>query len=183
MYTVAAFPQPRYAEMLPSDSAKTHCRDAIRRVASLCGVLSTEQLESLGPIFAFIVWVAARSLIILWTTGYEGSQQVRPADLETLLSVLRQMTSIWPCAGRYVEIIEVALDSWQTTGGGSVLQIFNDTRRTSYGLLLQLGHSAKSQNVPDMDLSEFFDLGFLGEGTSALFAGSFDFGFSSDWLL
>jgi hypothetical protein len=183
MYTVAAFPQPRYADMLPSDSAKRHCRNAARRVASLCSPLTAAHLNSLGPVFAFIAWVAARSLIILWTTGYEGSQQTMPADLEMLLNVMRQMTPTWPCAGRYVDIIQVVLDSWQVDGNNSTLQIFNDTRRTSYGLLLRLGPAAKSQILPDMGLSEFFDVGFLEEGNPAPFAGTFDFGYTSDWLL
>lgn len=187
MYTVAAFPQPRYAEMLPSDSAKTQCRNAVRRVATLCSPLSSTQLRSLGPVFAFIVWVAARSLMILWTTGHEGNLQTKPPDLESLLNVLRQMAPTWPCAGRYVNIIEIVLDSWQSEGGGRNLQIFNDTRRTSYGLLLHLGQSVEFQNLPNMDLSEFFDIGFLEEGNPASFAAPFaepfDVGFTSDWLL
>jgi hypothetical protein len=183
MYTVAAFPQPRYAEMLPSESAKLQCRDAIRRVASLCSTLAPAQVSRLGPTFAFIVWVAARSLIILWTTGYEGSQQMKPADLESLLGVLRQMAPLWPCAGRYLEIIDVVIDSWHTDGGVNTLHIFNDTRRTSYSLLLQLGQSAEFQHLPDMNLSEFFDIRFLEEGNPAPFAGTLDFGYTSDWLL
>jgi hypothetical protein len=183
MYTVAAFPQPRYAEMLPSDSAKSHCRAAVRRVSLLAGGLTPSQLNSSGPMLAFIAWVAARSLIILWTTGHEGSKQTRPPDLEVLLNVLQQMAPIWPCAGRYVEIIQVALESWQTAGDGSHLQIFNDTRRTSYGLLLHLGQSTKSHSLPDMDLSEFFDMGFLEEGNSAPFTNIIGTGFTSDWLL
>lgn len=183
MYTVAAFPQPRYANMLPSDSAKTHCREAVRQVASLARPLNASELNCLGPMFAFTVWVAARSLVILWTTGYEGSYQTKPADLELLMNVLRQMTAHWPCAGRYVDIIQFTLDSWQSAGGNTTLQIFNDTRRTSYGLLLRLGQPARTQNMADMDISDFFDMGFLEEGNPPHPTDTFGFGFASDWLL
>ena len=183
MYTVAAFPQPRYVNMLPSESAKARCREAVRNIAALCQPLAVSETNSLGPMFAFIVWVAARSLVILWTTGHEGAYETKPADLELLMNVLHQMTPIWPGAGHYLDIIQHTLDSWQTTGGSTVLQIFNDTRRTSYGLMLQLGQSARARKLADLDLNEFFDMGFLEEGNPGKSTDAYGFGFTSDWLL
>ena len=108
-------------------------------MASLAGSLQPFELDKLNPMFAFVVWVAARSLIILWTTGYETAYGSMPTDLEPLLNVLRQMSSRWLCAQRYADLLQLILDTKNNPGGPTGLEIFNDTRRTSYGLQNVLG--------------------------------------------
>lgn len=121
--------------------------------------------------------------MILWTNGYEGQQQSIPTDLELLMGKLRQMSTHWLCAGRYVEIIQFALDSRNVPGGHSTLEIFNDTRRTSYGLLHRLGPLASRQNLGNLNMSDFLDITFLEEGDSSWNIDPARAGFTADWLL
>ncbi|KAK5039178.1 hypothetical protein LTR13_003434 [Exophiala sideris] len=139
MYTVAAFPSTTSNYLRPSSSARGRCRQSIRAVVSLARSLQPQELDQLNPMFAFVVWVAARSLIILWTTGYETTYESVPADLEPLLNILRQMAIRWPCAQRYTDIIQLILDTKNNPDGPTGMDIFNDTRRTSYGLQSLLG--------------------------------------------
>ncbi|KIW14899.1 hypothetical protein PV08_07684 [Exophiala spinifera] len=167
MYTVAAFPSTTSPYLKPSASARGRCRQAIRTVASLASSLQPQEFDRLNPMFAFVVWVAARSLIILWTTGYENTFGSMPVDLEPLLSVLRQMSTRWMCAQRYADIIQLILDTKNNPGGPTGLEIFNDTRRTSYGLQNLLGtlvaHRAPESfsnsfdflDMPLLDLGDF----------------------------
>lgn len=139
MYTVAAFPSTNSPYLTPSLSARGRLRQAIRSVALLASSLQPHQINHLGPLFAFIVWVAARGLIILWTTGYEQTYGSQPVDLDALTRALRELSSLWPCAQSYADIIQLILDTKNSPGGPISLEIFNDTRRTSYGLKNLLG--------------------------------------------
>lgn len=181
IYTIASFPPARTPELVPSGSAKRHCREAVRRVIALVSPLNPQNLQKLGPEFAFVLWVAARSLVILWTSGYESPQQSVPAELDLLLSTLRQMSTYWPCAGRYVEILQLAMDSRNVPGGNTILQIFNDTRRTSYGLLHRLGPHV---GVADPNMSDFLDMAFLEEGELSwnMTADPMRNGLTADWI-
>lgn len=89
--------------------------------------------------FAFIVWVAARSLTLLWTTGCEDNTGPMPIDLESLLSTLQQLVIYWPSAQRYSDLIELILDAKNGGNSNEGLAIFNDTGHTSYGLQIRLG--------------------------------------------
>ncbi|KAH0846858.1 hypothetical protein FOPE_12627 [Fonsecaea pedrosoi] len=118
--------------------------------------------------FAFVVWVAARSLIILWTTGYETTYETIPTDLDPLVNVLRQMGFRWPCAQRYADIIQLILDTKNDPNGSAGIGIFNDTRRTSYGLQTLLGSLIapptqeafpNSFDFLDMSFPDFSDVG------------------------
>jgi hypothetical protein len=164
MYTVASSPSTKSSYLRPSSSAPARCRQAIRDVASLTACVLPQELNQLGPIFAFVVWVAARSLVILWTKGYENTYGSMPSDLEPLLSTLRQLSVWWPCAQRYNDIIQLILDTKNNPGGPTGLEIFNDTRRTVYGLQNRLGTLAgrpvaevyaHSLDFLDMDLEDF----------------------------
>lgn len=164
MYTVASSPSTKSPYLRPSPSAPARCRQAIRDVASLTTCVPIHELNKLGPIFAFVVWVAARSLVILWTKGYENTYGSMPADLEPLLNALRQLSIWWPCAQRYNDIIQLILDTKNNPGGPTGLDIFSDTRRTVYGLQSRLGNLAgrrvaevysHSLDFLDMDLDEF----------------------------
>lgn len=165
MYTVAAFPSTTSPYLKPSSSARGRCRQAIRDVASLTSPLQPHELDQLGPIFAFVVWVAARSLIIMWTTGYENTYGSLPTDLEPLLSGLRQMATRWPCAQRYADTIQLILDTKNSPGGPMGLDIFNDTRRTAYGLQNRLGTLAGPRAADLYSQSfDFLDMPILDLG-------------------
>ncbi|KAL7943892.1 fungal-specific transcription factor domain-containing protein [Trichoderma barbatum] len=162
MYTVAAFPSTSSPYLRPSPSARARCRQAVRDIASLASSIQPHELEQLGPMFAFVIWVAARSLIILWTTGHENTYGTMPTDLEPLLSSLRQLSTPWPCAQRYSDLIQLILDTKNNPGGPTGLEVFNDTRRTAYGLQNRLGILAGPQ-VPEFDFLEMplLDIGEL----------------------
>lgn len=139
LFTVAAFPSTTSPYLKPSAAARESCRRTIGEIASLTASLKPHELDQLGPMFAFVVWVASRSMLILWTTGYEKSSGSVPADLDILLSALRRLGLYWPCAQRYTNIIQLVLDAKNNAGGPLVLEIFNDTRRTAHGLQDRLG--------------------------------------------
>ncbi|OAG38433.1 hypothetical protein AYO21_07416 [Fonsecaea monophora] len=168
MHTVAAFPSATSTYLRPSPSARGRCRQCIGRVVSLAKSLQPQELDQLNPMFAFVVWVAARSLIILWTTGYETTYETIPTDLDPLVNVLRQMGFRWPCAQRYADIIQLILDTKNDPNGSAGIGIFNDTRRTSYGLQTLLGSLIapptqeafpNSFDFLDMSFPDFSDVG------------------------
>ncbi|KAF7359508.1 Fungal specific transcription factor domain-containing protein isoform 2 [Mycena sanguinolenta] len=159
MYTVAAFPSNTSPYLPPSASARARCRQAVRDAASLASSLQERDLAQLGPMFAFVVWVAARSLIILWTTGYEKTYgSTTPSDLDPLLGCLRILERQWPCAGRYADLIQLILDTKNNPGGPTGLEVFNDTRRTAYGLQVRLGTLA-GERLPEFDFFGHADFG------------------------
>jgi hypothetical protein len=181
MYTIASSPSTKSPYLRPSSSAPARCRQAIRDVASLTTCVQPHEINQLGPIFAFVVWVATRSLVILWTKGYENTYGSIPADLEPLLSALRQLSIRWPCAQRYNDIIQLILDTKNYPGGHTGLEIFNDTRRTVYGLQNHLGRLAgrrvrevysHSLDFLDIDLDEL----------SSPWTGTFGPEMDSEWL-
>ncbi|OAA68014.1 Transcription factor [Niveomyces insectorum RCEF 264] len=160
MYTVAAFPATASPYMRPSPSARSQLRKSVEKVACLAATLQPEQVHQLGPMFAFVVWVAARSLIILWTTGHEVTYgTMMPADLTTLLRSLNQSALYWPCAECYADIIQLILDTKNNPGGPTGIDIFNDTRRTAYGLRSRLGTIASYRFTRDLftTADDFFD--------------------------
>ncbi|KAH8819286.1 fungal-specific transcription factor domain-containing protein [Xylogone sp. PMI_703] len=184
MYTVAAFPSTTSPYLPPSSSARGRCRRAVREVASLTASLQPREISQLGPMFAFVVWVAARSMVILWTTGYENSYGSTPKDLETLMTGLQQLALCWPCAQRYINIIQLILDTKNNPGGPTGLDIFNDTRRTAYGLQSRLG------TVPGHPITEIYSHPFDFLDVSSFdisdlttpWGGTFGSEIESDWL-
>ncbi|KAL6812035.1 fungal-specific transcription factor domain-containing protein [Trichoderma sp. SZMC 28015] len=179
MYTVAAFPSTSSPYLRPSPSARARCRQAVRDIASLASSVPLQKLEQLGPLFAFVVWVAARSLIILWTTGHENTYGSMPTDLEPLLSSLRQLSIPWPCSQRYINLIQLILDTKNNPGGPTGLEIFNDTRRTAYGLQNRLSTLADPQ-VPEFD---FLDMPLLDMNEmSAPWSSTFVADVDGEWL-
>ncbi|ETS81553.1 hypothetical protein PFICI_06555 [Pestalotiopsis fici W106-1] len=169
MYTVAAFPSTTSPYLRPSSVARSRCRQAIRSVTCLTSSLQPHELEKLGPVFAFVVWVAARTLVILWTTGYENANGTTPDDLEPLLGILRHQALIWPCAQRHAEIIQLIVDTRDNPGGPTGIDIFNDTRRTSYGLQKHLGTLAGHPIAVEAfsNSFDFLDIPMLDEGELA----------------
>jgi hypothetical protein len=184
MYTVAAFPSTTSNYLRPSSSARSRCRQSIKVVVALASSLQPQELDRLNPMFAFVVWVASRSLIILWTTGYETNHESTPADLEPLLHVLRQMAARWPCAQRYADIIQLILDTKNNPEGPTGIDVFNDTRRTSYGLQSLLGTLIVSRTQEAFhNAFDFLDLTLPDQtdfGTSRM--GIFGPEHDGDWL-
>ncbi|KAI0107838.1 fungal-specific transcription factor domain-containing protein [Nemania sp. FL0031] len=184
MYTVAAFPSTSSPYMKPSSSGRSRCRESVKNVVSLVTSIQPHELEQLGPMFAFVVWVASRSLVILWTSGYETTYETMPADLKPMMWTLRQMAAYWPCAQRYVDIIQLILDTKNNPGGPIGLEIFNDTRRTAYGLQNRLGKLARNRvNQTPVNSFDFLDIPLLDTGEFSLGrSGSFGFGMVDEWL-
>ncbi|CAK7205976.1 hypothetical protein SEUCBS139899_008759 [Sporothrix eucalyptigena] len=177
IYMVAAFFTTTSPHMRPSPAARVQLRQTVGTVAGLASGLTAEQVGQLGPMFAFILWVAARCLIIMWTTGHTettSSATAAPADLTSLLAALHQSALVWPCAACYAEIIQLILDTKNNPGGPTGLDIFNDTRRTVYGLRSRLGtlarhrfaFSTRDNNRDNRELftstDDFFDGVFAG---------------------
>jgi len=156
MHTIAAFPSVTSLYFRPYPPACGRCRQAIKSVESLANRLQAHELDQLGPIFAFIVWCAARSLVILWTAGYENAYEPTPPDLVSLLGVLRQMSTRWQCAQRSADTVQFILDTKNEPDGRAGLRIFNDTRRTVYGLQNRLGTLVAAHNATN-ELGSLFD--------------------------
>ncbi|KAJ8129010.1 hypothetical protein O1611_g4622 [Lasiodiplodia mahajangana] len=184
MYTVAAFPSTTSPYMKPSSSGRGRCRDSVKKVVSLVTSIQPHELEQLGPMFAFVVWVASRSLVILWTSGYETTYETMPTDLKPMMWTLRQMAMHWPCAQRYVDIIQLILDTKYNPGGPTGLEIFNDTRRTAYGLQNRLGKLAGNRvNQALVTSFDFLDIPLPDAGEFGLScSSSFALGMGDEWL-
>lgn len=159
-------------------------------IESLAARLQPDEIEQMGPIFAFIVWCAARGLVILWTAGYENTYGSTPIGLVSLLGVLRQSSTRWQCAQRYADTIQFILDTKNKPDGSAGLNIFNDTRRTVYGLHNRLGaliaaHNAKTELG---SLCEFLDFPIPDEGCFPVFPvmignehGNFEADLNGEW--
>lgn len=159
MYTVAAFPSTTSPYVRASPAARIRCRETVARVAALVRPLEADNLDLLPPIFAFVLWVAARSLAILWTTHHEASPG---PDMDALLAGLRVMANRWPCAQRYADLVQLIVDDTDDSTRPKLLEVFNDTRRTAYGLEKKLG-SIAGRHLPSQDLFsfDFLDIPFL----------------------
>lgn len=159
MYTVAAFPSTTSPYVKASTAARIRCRETIAHVAGLVRSLDPGNVDRLPPMFAFVLWVAARSLSILWTTHHEVSPG---PDMDCLLEGLRQMAVRWPCAQRYTDLLQLIMDDTDAASRPKLLEIFNDTRRTAYGLEKKLGKIAGSALAnQDLFSFDFLDMPFL----------------------
>ena len=94
------------------------------------------------------------------------------------------MSSRWACAQRYTDIIQLILDTKNNPGGPTGLDIFNDTRRTSYGLQNLLGtlvgHRASDAFANSFDFLDMplLDLGDFGSSRLGPFGAEND----GEWL-
>lgn len=162
MYTVAAFPSTTSPHVRASSSARLRCREAVAEVANLARGLQPSQLDHLGPHFAFVLWVSARSLIIIWTTGFDTNMDSTTRDLGALLSGLLRLSERWPSAGRYHDLIKLIQDTKDGPDRAAGLDIFNDTRRTAHGLEKALGELSRRRNAEVLPSSlDFLDMPFL----------------------
>ncbi|KAH8895560.1 hypothetical protein GQ53DRAFT_820385 [Thozetella sp. PMI_491] len=186
MYIIAAFPPTTSPYLKPSSTARSRFRRAIRDISSLAASIQPHELDQLGPMFAIVLWVAARGLVLLWTTGYENTYASVPADLESLLSSLRRLAIRWPSAQRYNDLIQLIVDTKNNINGPVGLEIFNDTRRTAYGVEKSLGPLAvQRQRWVDPHSFDFFGTPMLDTGDMMLmgpWTGTRDLEASGDWL-
>jgi|SRR5688572_5908552 hypothetical protein len=160
MYVVAAFPSTASPYLRPLSSSHYRCRQAVHSIASLAASLEPGQIHRLGPTFGFAVWLAARGLIILWTMGYETTYSSTPKDLEPLLHALKESAIYWPWAQRHSDVIQLILDTKDSPSGPVGLELFNDTRRTSYTLQKRLAKLSSKTGTLFPISDGLLDLGF-----------------------
>ncbi|KAF4549593.1 Fungal Zn(2)-Cys(6) binuclear cluster domain-containing protein 15 [Elsinoe fawcettii] len=155
MYTVAAFPSTETQYLQPSIPAQSRCLDYIGLLCDLTSSGQPEQVSQMGPFFAFVLWVASRSLIIIhMTTGDTFSLQSN-TNLDILTTGLQQLAIYWPCAQKYLDLIQTILDAGTSPGGPQDLDAFRDTKKTTYGLERRL-HMLKSRQINEV-ASHAFD--------------------------
>ena len=72
------------------------------------------------------------------------------------------MAQHWPCAQRYSDLIDLIIASNNDPNRRTYLNIFNDTRRTTYGLEKRLGNLIGERAAQDPAYSfDFLDMLFL----------------------
>jgi hypothetical protein len=187
MYTVAAFPSTKSPHLTASTFARHRCREASSSLARLAGTLQSDQLERLGPLFAFTLWVASRSLVIMRSTGLETAVGHIGNDLDTFMNALEQLSLRWPCARRYHDLVKMMSDaegSVDDIGSSASPEVndFIDTRKTTYGLEMRLSMLKQRQileaaNQPFDFLDMPFDLANDGWMNTSL-----DFDTGGEWL-
>jgi hypothetical protein len=172
MHSIAAFPPLTSTHFMGSSTAARRCQQAVEKMVALFNRLNDETLDQLGPICSFLVWIASRNRIILWTNAEQISlSPVVPQELHDLIDVLRRMATRWESAQRYADLVQLILDTRSCTGAEARLRIFNDTRRTAYGIDKLLGQLATENSIarPEtffdwLDLSYFEQVeGSLGQ--------------------
>lgn len=164
MHSIAAFPPTTSAHFKGSPAAARRCRQAVDAMTSLLQPLTENELDHLGPMCAFLVWIACRNLVIVWTAEQDSGSGVVPANLTTLLDVLKQLARRWQCAQRYADLVQLILDTRKGTDGEARLRIFNDTRRTAYGIHHLLGaRAAENQVQPTINPCDWLDMSFFDQ--------------------
>lgn len=81
-----------------------------------------------------------------------------------------------------MEIIQFVLNTKDNPGGANALKMFNDTRRTSYGLLSHLEPLARRQNSNELNMFDFLNTNFLNEDDISPYGDPIGAGFTTDWL-
>lgn len=114
-------------------------------------------LPTLGPPFAFSLWVAARVLLVHASTI---AQSVNPS-IYTLVSTLRSMGTYWRVADRYATLLQRVLDEFaesqrappNATGERptpNTVRILADMRRCAYDLDFLISRQPRPQNISKM---------------------------------
>jgi Fungal specific transcription factor domain len=110
LHTSAAYPTFRSNYFKPSYNAIQRSTRAARSVEDLSRwVVGTSRLDSLGPPFAFTLWVAARVLLVHASTVEPNSSP----DIGVFVSILAQMGKSWKVAERYGEILSRVVQEYQ----------------------------------------------------------------------
>ena len=111
-------------------------------------------LSTLGPPFAFSLWVAARLLLVHGSTiDHHVSSTIHP-----LVATLREMGSIWNVASRYATLLQRVLDEYHESEHApadpngqrvtpSTVRILADMRRTAYDLDFLISRQPRHGNA------------------------------------
>ncbi|KAF2218858.1 fungal-specific transcription factor domain-containing protein [Elsinoe ampelina] len=142
LHSSAAYPTTRSPIFTPSYSASQRCHNAVEDICALNKfVRSNNLLNTLGPPFAFSLWVAARLLLV---HGSTIDHRVNP-NIHPLVDTLREMGAYQKVAERYAVLLTRVLDEYhesEQSGGDlngervtpSTVKILADMRRTAYDL-------------------------------------------------
>ncbi|KAG8624594.1 hypothetical protein KVT40_007661 [Elsinoe batatas] len=142
LHSSAAYPTTRSPIFTPSYSASQRCHNAVEDICALNKfVRSNNLLNTLGPPFAFSLWVAARLLLV---HGSIIDHRVNP-NIHPLVDTLREMGAYQKVAERYAVLLTRVLDEYhesEQSGGDlngervtpSTVKILADMRRTAYDL-------------------------------------------------
>ncbi|KAF2753141.1 hypothetical protein EJ05DRAFT_445496 [Pseudovirgaria hyperparasitica] len=142
LHSSAAYPTTRSPIFTPSYSASQRCLSAVENITALVNYLkSTTLLSTLGPPFAFSLWVAARVLLV---HGSTISQNVNPS-IHALVETLNYLGQYWRVAERYATLLTRVLEEYSDsqrappTAEGerptpSTVRILADMRRCAYDL-------------------------------------------------
>ncbi|CAG9991118.1 unnamed protein product [Clonostachys byssicola] len=156
LQSVAAFPPKTYSHFSASSLAPSRCEREIQSMCRLCESLQPSQYSSLGPLLVFAVWVAARNMVTLWTSGWEERTSAVPPELTTLRETLCTLAEYWPCAQRFTAMIDLAVDAANQANELSTLAIFNDVSKTAFGLQNVLG--PRIQHNQGAEMAQLWDL-------------------------
>ncbi|KAI1384988.1 uncharacterized protein F4822DRAFT_416950 [Hypoxylon trugodes] len=153
--SVAAFPPKSSSYLTASPTAPKRCREAIESICTICESMNPGDFLKLGPLFVFSVWVAARNMVTLWTSGWEEPTAAVPPELATLRSSLHALSQVWQCAQHFTKMIDFVVDSKGEADEHSNLAVFNDVSKTAYGLQTVLGPRMKYSG--DAQMAQIWD--------------------------
>ncbi|KAL0465066.1 fungal-specific transcription factor domain-containing protein [Neurospora intermedia] len=146
LHSSAAYPTVRSPIFSPSYMASQTCRDTVNNILALGKfVVEYNFLSTLGPPFAFTLWVAARVLLV---HGSTVERSLNP-DIQFFVDTLREMGKYWPVATRYSNLLTRVLDEYKASVSEgdevtpSSVRILADMRRTAFDLDLLISRQPR----------------------------------------
>ncbi|KAH7627862.1 fungal-specific transcription factor domain-containing protein [Sordaria sp. MPI-SDFR-AT-0083] len=146
LHSSAAYPTVRSPIFSPSYMASQTCRDAVNNILALGKfVVEYNLLSTLGPPFAFTLWVAARVLLV---HGSTVERSLNP-EIKFFVDTLREMGEYWPVATRYSNLLTRVLDEYRASESEgdevtpSSVRILADMRRTAFDLDLLISRQPR----------------------------------------
>lgn len=157
LHSSAAYPTVRSPIFAPSFLASQTCRDAVNNILALGKfVVEYNFLSTLGPPFAFTLWVASRVLLV---HGSTVERRLNP-DIKFFVDTLRKMGEYWPVATRYSNLLTRVLDEYKASVNEgdevtpSSVRILADMRRTAFDLDLLISrqprHRTRQHGPPNI---------------------------------
>ncbi|KAK3388496.1 fungal-specific transcription factor domain-containing protein [Sordaria brevicollis] len=147
LHSSAAYPTVRSPIFAPSFLASQTCRDAVNNILALGKfVVEYNFLSTLGPPFAFTLWVAARVLLV---HGSTVERRLNYPDIQFFVDTLRKMGEYWPVATRYSNLLTRVLDEYKASVSEgdevtpSSMRILADMRRTAFDLDLLISRQPR----------------------------------------
>ncbi|KAK3952376.1 fungal-specific transcription factor domain-containing protein [Pseudoneurospora amorphoporcata] len=146
LHSSAAYPTVRSPIFSPSYMASQTCRDAVNNILALGKfVVEYNLLSTLGPPFAFTLWVAARVLLV---HGSTVERSLNP-EIKFFVDTLREMGEYWHVATRYSSLLTRVLDEYKASVSEgdevtpSSVRILADMRRTAFDLDLLISRQPR----------------------------------------